>query len=279
MPPNRCADVKNNNLIKYNSGSSPGPFFFIMSLNPALYLLPTALSDAPVSHYIPDWNFEIMGQLRYFIVENMRTARRWIRRCDPSFSFNNITMMELNRHTPADHLTTMLEPLRRGEAVGLMSEAGCPAVADPGADIVAIAQKEGLKVVPMVGPSSILLSLMASGFNGQSFCFHGYLPIDDSERRKALLRLEKESEKDNRTQIFIETPYRNNRLLLMMAEVLQPDTRICVGVDITDPQNESILTKTASEWKSTRYDINKRPAIFLLYREGFERHKRVKKRR
>lgn len=250
-----------------------------MSLNPALYLLPTALSDAPVSHYIPDWNLEIMGQLRYFIVENMRTARRWIRLCDPSFSFNNITMMELNRHTPADHLTAMLEPLRRGEAVGLMSEAGCPAVADPGADIVAIAQKEGLKVVPMVGPSSILLSLMASGFNGQSFCFHGYLPIDDSERRKALLRLEKESEKDNRTQIFIETPYRNNRLLLMMAEVLQPDTRICVAVDITDPQNESILTKTASEWKSTRYDINKRPAIFLLYREGFERHKRVKKRR
>lgn len=174
--------------------------------------------------------------------------------------------MELNNHTPAREVTEMLHPLREGNPMGVMSEAGCPAVADPGSDVVAIAQREGLKVVPLVGPSSILMGLMGSGFNGQSFCFHGYLPIDEKQKRQRLLQLERESEKENRTQIFIETPYRNNRLMSLMAETLRGDTRICVACNITDPDGESILTRTVAEWRQSKYDYGKKPTIFLLYR-------------
>lgn len=232
----------------------------------ALYLLPVGLSEADPDRVMPQGTLEILGQLRHFVVENARTARRWIRRCLPDFSFDGVEMVELNRHTSADEIAGMLAPLREGKPLGVMSEAGCPAVADPGADVVAIAQKEGFKVVPLVGPSSILMGLMGSGFNGQSFCFHGYLPIEDRERRKALTRLEQESEKLDRTQIFIETPYRNNRLVQLLAETLRPDTRLCVAADITDPEREEIRTLTAREWSRRKYDYNKRPAIFLIYR-------------
>lgn len=249
-------------------------------LTPALYLIPTELSGAPTKNVIPQNNIELMGSIRYFIVENLRTARRWIRRCIPGFSFENVEMVELNRHTSPEEFSRMLDPLRSGNAVGLMSEAGCPAVADPGADIVAIAQRERLKVVPLVGPSSILMSLMASGFNGQSFCFHGYLPIDESERRQTLLQLERESERIDRTQIFIETPYRNNRLLAFISETLMADTLVCVACDITDPQREEILTMPAEKWRNLNYNFDKRPAIFLIYR-GFRKGMKfaVKKRR
>lgn len=232
----------------------------------ALYLLPVGLSDALPESVIPSGNIEILKQLKFFVVENLRTARRWIKRCDPSFSFEGVEMIELSEHTPQREIAEMLEPLRNGNPIGVMSEAGCPAVADPGADIVAMAQSEGLKVVPLVGPSSILMSLMASGFNGQSFCFHGYLPIDEKEKRQTLLRLERESEKENRTQIFIETPYRNNKLLKLMADTLAPDTAVCVASDITDPQKESVVSKTAAKWRTADYDYAKRPAIFLIYR-------------
>lgn len=225
------------------------------------------MSDVQPSAVIPAFNNEILSGLRYFIVENVRTARRWIRRCDPSFSFEGVEFKELNGHTPREEVWQMLNPLRSGEPVGVMSEAGCPAVADPGADVVAIAQKEGLKVVPLVGPSSILMSLMGSGFNGQSFCFHGYLPIDEKERRHCLRHLERESEKENRTQIFIETPYRNNKLLGMMAETLLPDTLVCVACNLTDREKESIKTRKASEWRRGGWDYNKQPAIFLIYRQ------------
>lgn len=237
----------------------------------ALFLIPVGLSDAKPQTVIPEGNLQIMRQLRYFVVENLRTARRWIRRCDPGFSFEGVEMVELSEHTPAQEVSAMLRPLREGNPIGVMSEAGCPAVADPGADIVAIAQNEGLKVVPLVGPSSILMGLIASGFNGQSFCFHGYLPIDEKEKREKLLRLERESERESRTQIFIETPYRNNRLLELMTTVLAPDTRICVASDITDPEKESIKSKTVSDWRSSDYDYSKRPTIFLLYRGGVGR--------
>ena len=159
--------------------------------------------------------------------------------------------------------------------MGVMSEAGCPAVADPGADIVALAQREGYRVEPLVGPSSILMGLMGSGFNGQSFCFHGYLPIDDKEKSHVLRRLESESARENRTQIFIETPYRNNKLLELIAETLAPDTKVCVAVDITDPERESIITHTVADWKKTRYDYNKRPTIFLIYRGAHEGKKLI----
>ena len=235
-------------------------------ISTALYLLPVGLSDTSPENVIPLFNIEIMRGLRYFIVENIRTARRWIRRCDRNFSFEEVEFYELNQHTPASEVSKMLDPLRKGLSMGVMSEAGCPAVADPGADVVSIAQREGLKIVPLVGPSSILMGLMGSGFNGQSFCFHGYLPIDDKARRQALQKLERESERENRTQIFIETPYRNNRLLQMMAETLASDTRICVACNVTDIEAESILTKNAGIWRKTIFDYNKKPAIFLLYR-------------
>ena len=235
-------------------------------ITPALYLFPTEMSTAPVSNVIPPHNIDIMEGIRYFVVENLRTARRWIRKCIPGFSFDGVERVELNRHTSPDEISGMLEPLRRGEAVGVMSEAGCPAVADPGADLVAIAQREGLKVVPLVGPSSILMSLMGSGFNGQSFCFHGYLPIDEKQRRRALSQLERESERDDRTQIFIETPYRNNRMVAVLAESLSPDTLVCVAADITDPEKETILTMPVKKWKTFNYNFDKRPAIFLIYR-------------
>lgn len=206
------------------------------------------------------------------MVENVRTARRWIRRCDPSFSFEGVEFAELNTHTLAADVGSLIRPLREGHSVGVISEAGCPAVADPGADIVAAAQREGYRVVPLVGPSSILMSVMGSGFNGQSFCFHGYLPIEEKDKRQALQKLERESERENRTQIFIETPYRNNKMLQLLVETLQPDTLVCVAADITDPEKESILTLSASQWRTQTYDYAKRPAIFLIYRGFAARH-------
>lgn len=236
-------------------------------LQVALYLLPIGISDAPPAETVPSWNIEIMKRLKHFVVENVRTARRWIRRCDPGFSFDGVEFIELNTHTDASEVPGMLEPLRCGYPMGVMSEAGCPAIADPGADIVAAAQREGLQVVPLVGPSSILLSLMGSGFNGQSFCFHGYLPIYERERRHALQRLEKESERENRTQIFIETPYRNGKLMSLMTEVLANDTKVCVACDLTDPEKQKILTRDIAEWrKNPGENLDKHPAVFLLYR-------------
>lgn len=239
-------------------------------LTPALYLLPVGLGDTSPTEILPARNIEIMRKIRHFIVENIRTARRCIRRCDPEFSFDNVEFMELNIHTPPEEVSRMLAPLREGVPMGVMSEAGCPAVADPGADVVAIAQREGLKVVPLVGPSSILMGLMGSGFNGQSFCFHGYLPINDKEKRNVLLKLERDSESANRTQIFIETPYRNNKLLALMTETLSPDTKVCVACNITAP-DETIETRTVAQWKKAEYDFSKRPSIFLLFRERINR--------
>lgn len=238
------------------------------TLNPALYLIPSGLSDADPAAVMPALNFKVTEGIRHFVVENVRSARRWIRRCLPEFSFEDVSFTELDTHTSPFEISAMLQPLRDGHPVGVISEAGCPAVADPGADIVALAQAEGFEVKPLVGPSSILLGLMGSGFNGQSFCFHGYLPIQEGPRRQTLRRLETESERENRTQIFIETPYRNNKTLAFLAETLQPDTPICVAADITAPGRESIVTKKASEWRGATYDYGKRPAIFLFYRGG-----------
>ena len=247
------------------------------SLSPALFLIPTGLSNAAPSDVLPRLCLDVMKDLRFFIVENLRTARRWIRRCDPSFSFEGVTFFELNEHTTLMEVGAMLDPLRQGHSVGVMSEAGCPAVADPGADVVALAQREGLKVVPLVGPSSILMGLMGSGFNGQSFCFHGYLPIEEGERRNALRRLERESEKENRTQIFIETPYRNEKMFSMLLDSLLPDTKICVACDITAP-GEYIVSKECREWKKAPVPpVRKRPAIFLIYR-GSKAEERGKRR-
>lgn len=239
-----------------------------MNIETALYLLPVGISDATPADVLPATNIHIMSQLRYFVVENVRTARRFLRRCDPAFPIDECDFRELNRHTSPMEVSSMLDPLRAGHPVGVMSEAGCPAVADPGASVVAIAQREGMRVVPLVGPSSILLSLMGSGFNGQGFAFHGYLPVEPARKAEALRTLDSESGRRDMTQIFIETPYRNNKMVELMARTLRPDTLMCVACDVTDPERESILTLPASEWRKRTYDYDKRPAIFLIYRQG-----------
>lgn len=239
-----------------------------MELNAALYLIPVNISDAPLNDVIPAGNLDIVRGIKHLIVENIRTARRFLRRWDREFDIDSITFYELNGHTDLRQVGAYLDPLRHGEPMGVMSEAGCPAVADPGAMVVEIAQREKLKVVPLVGPSSILMSLMASGFNGQGFAFNGYLPIEGKERLQALRDLENLCARKGQTQIFIETPYRNNRMLQFLADSLRGDTLLCVACDITDPEKETIITRKASEWKKNKIDFDKRPAIFLIHREG-----------
>lgn len=234
-------------------------------ISPALYLLPVAISDAPVSHTIPQHNIEIMCGIRHFIVENVRTARRFMKLCCRDIDIDAMTFYELNGHTDPAAVSGYLDALRRGEPVGVMSEAGCPAVADPGADVVAIAQREGLKVVPLVGPSSIIMALMGSGFNGQGFAFVGYLPIVPAERAKRVRDLEASAARTHTTYIFIETPYRNNKLVAFLGDHLRPDTLLCVASDITSETAESIVTRPAAKWRKANYDYDKRPAIFLIH--------------
>ncbi len=236
-----------------------------MNLSPALYLVPVEISSADVDRVLPPENLRIVRDIRYFIVENVRTARRALRRWHRDFPIDESTFFELNGHTPAEEISSFLDPLRQGMPVAVMSEAGCPAVADPGAAVVEIAQRERLKVVPLVGPSSILLSLMASGFNGQGFAFNGYLPIREGEKAKALRDLEARCRNLGQTQIFIETPYRNNRMIDFLASTLRPDTLLCVACDVTDPERESVITLPAAKWKSAPKDYDKRPAIFLIH--------------
>lgn len=235
-----------------------------MEVENALYLLPVNISDTPLREVLPDWNIEVLHGIRHFIVENIRTARRFLRKAVRDFPIEECSFSELNRHTDPDEISSFLEPLRQGMPLGVMSEAGCPAVADPGAQAVAIAQKENFKIVPLVGPSSILMALMGSGFNGQCFCFKGYLPIAPDEKAKILKELESESARRDQTQIFIETPYRNNRTIELMGSTLRPDTLVCVACDITGP-TQFIKTRRAADWKKGGEDFDKRPAIFLIH--------------
>lgn len=229
------------------------------------------MSGAPLNQVLPAGNVVIVRDLKYFVVENVRSARRFLKRCDPSIDISTITFFELNRHTDLQDVDKFLDPLRAGESMGVMSDAGCPAVADPGAIVVAVAQKEGMTVRPLVGPSSILMGIMASGFNGQGFSFHGYLPIEDAKKADTLKRLESESRRLSMTQIFIETPYRNEKLLAFMAKHLQDATRICVACDLTDADHEMVATRSVAQWKaliakgSRETKIAKRPAVFLIY--------------
>ena len=232
---------------------------------PALYLIPVPLSDGDLAQVLPTGNLTLVRQIRHFVVENVRTARRFLKKCDRDIVIDDLTFAELNGHTPANEVEAMLAPLERGESVGLLSEAGCPAIADPGADLVAIAQRKGLRVRPLVGPSSILMGLMASGFNGQSFAFVGYLPIEATARQRKLKELEQRIVRDDQTQIFIETPYRNQALLSDLLKHLPATLRLCVAVDITGEQ-ESIVTRTIGQWKAHPKQLEKVPTIFLLYK-------------
>ncbi len=233
-------------------------------MSPALYLIPVELGDTPQERVLPAYNREVILGIRHFIVEEVRSARRFLKRVDRDIDIDSLTFYPMGKHADAALFASYLRPLEAGEAMGVISEAGCPAVADPGADVVAIAQKKGLRVVPLVGPSSMILAVMASGLNGQSFAFHGYLPIDAAERVKRLKQLEVRAQQEHQTQLFIETPYRNAKLFETLCSTLRPQTRICVAAGITTDE-EWIQTKTVAEWRRQRLpDLSKIPAIFLM---------------
>lgn len=235
-----------------------------MSDKPTLYLFPVALGDTPLQNVLPSHNIDIISSIKYFIVENIRSARRFLKACDRSIDIDQLTFFTLNEHTDHATIPSMLEPMAQGHSMGIISEAGCPAIADPGADVVAIAQQRGYNIVPLVGPSSILLSLMASGFNGQSFAFNGYLPIDQNSRNAKLKEMDRRIRRERQTQIFIETPYRNNKLIEELSRSLPGDVMLCVASDITG-QKQSIITRRLSQWSKASYDYNKIPTIFLLF--------------
>lgn len=231
----------------------------------SLFLIPVTIGDTDHSRVLPEYNREIILRIKHFIVENVRTARRFLKKAEPSLVIDNLMFYELNKHTSVEDVAGFLAPLAEGEHVGVISEAGCPAIADPGADIVAIAQRRGYPVVPLVGPSSILLSLMASGFNGQSFAFHGYLPIEASERTAAIKRLEGRIYSENQTQLFIETPYRGNKLVEDLIRTCRPSTKLCIASDITC-DDEYIRTRPVKDWAGKVPDLSKKPTIFLIYK-------------
>lgn len=231
----------------------------------ALYLIPVTLGDTPIENVLPQYNSTLIAQIRHFIVEDVRSARRFLRKVDPQFDIDGSQFFELNKHTSPDVVAGYLKPLQSGRPMGVISEAGCPAVADPGADVVAIAQRKGLKVVPLVGPSSIILSVMASGFNGQSFAFNGYLPIKPEERAKKLHQLEQRIYNEEQTQLFIETPYRNGKMLEDILKNCRPQTKLCIAANLTC-EGEYVHTRTVKEWKGKLPDLSKIPCIFLLYK-------------
>lgn len=231
----------------------------------ALYLIPVTLGDTAINSVLPTYNKEVIVQIKHFIVEDIRSARRFLKKVERSIDIDTLTFYPLNKHTDATAISTYLAPLQKGESMGVISEAGCPAVADPGADVVAIAQRKKLKVVPLIGPSSIILSVMASGFNGQSFAFNGYLPIEQGERAKKIKALEHRVYNEDQTQLFIETPYRNQKMLQEILDTCRSQTRLCIAANITC-EDESIRTKKIQEWKKKQPEIGKVPCIFLLYK-------------
>lgn len=232
----------------------------------ALYLLPVTLGDTAIDKVLPAYNAGIIREIKHFIVEDVRSARRFLKKVDREIDIDTLSFYPLNKHTSPEDISGYLNPLAEGHSMGVISEAGCPAVADPGADVVAIAQRRNLKVVPLVGPSSIILSVMASGFNGQSFAFHGYLPIEPAERSKRLKELEGRIYSEHQTQLFIETPYRNHKMLDDILKACRPQTKLCIAANITC-EGEYIKTRTVKEWKGTALpDLSKIPCIFLLYK-------------
>lgn len=231
----------------------------------SLYLIPVTLGDTPIERVLPAYNKEIILSIRHFIVEEVRTARRFLKQVDRNINIDELTFYPMGKHADAALFSKYLDALRKGEDMGVISEAGCPAVADPGADVVAIAQREGHKVVPLVGPSSILLAVMGSGFNGQSFAFHGYLPIAPADRAKRLKQLESRSAAEHQTQLFIETPYRNHKIIADILATCNPRTKLCIASGLTTDK-EYICSKTIKEWKQTTLpDLNKIPTIFAIY--------------
>ena len=229
-----------------------------------LYLIPAPLGHGDISLVVPLGVKNIVATLDTFIVENAKTARQYLAELGLSTPLQHIQLKVLNEHTRPEELIILLKPLLSGRNVGLMSDAGCPAVADPGADFIKLAHANRIRVVPLAGPSAILLALMASGLNGQRFAFHGYLPVSIEQRIKKIAELEKTSNTLDQTEIFIEAPYRNRKLLQSLLETCRESTLLCLATDIT-LASESITTRRIKEWKSCLTDINRRPTVFLLY--------------
>jgi 16S rRNA (cytidine1402-2'-O)-methyltransferase len=230
-----------------------------------LYLIPSMLGEGVIEHSIPFYNMEIIKSLTFFIVEEIRTARRFIKKISPDFEIENAQFLIFNEHTKNEDISVFIAPLLEGINIGILSEAGMPCVADPGSQIVASAHEKGIRVVPLTGPSSIFLSLMASGFNGQNFVFHGYLPIEKANRIKKIKEIEKTVYSNDQTQIFIETPYRNQQLYQSLLETCNNSTLLCIACDLTT-QDEFIKIKTIHQWKGSKPEINKRQCVFLLYK-------------
>lgn len=235
-------------------------------MNPGnLYLIPALLGDSRADEVIPSGIKKLVSKIEYFVVEDLRSARRLLKKIDPEINIDALQFELLNEHTDPADIPPLLGPLLKGRQTGLMSEAGSPCVADPGSSLVALAHEHSIKVVPLSGPSSINLALMASGFNGQHFVFHGYLPVEHKRRISALKSLEQQAYQKDQTQIFIETPYRNIKMFESILSACSPSTRLCIAANITTP-DEIILTRSLSEWKKQPPDIHKQPAVFLLYK-------------
>ncbi len=237
-----------------------------MNAKGTLYLIPSTLGEDSPVNVLPGIVPETISRLRHFIVEDVRTARRFLKKILPDIVIDDLSFEILNEHTVADEIPALLAPLMEGEDLGLLSEAGLPCVADPGSLLVGYAHENGIKTVPLPGPSSIFLALMASGFNGQNFAFHGYLPIDKRERLQKIRELETAVYQKDQTQIFIETPYRNQQMLQAITGACRPQTRICIAIDLTLP-GETIISGMVSQIREiATIDLRKKPAVFLLYR-------------
>ncbi|MEZ4842239.1 MAG: SAM-dependent methyltransferase [Flavobacteriaceae bacterium] len=231
-----------------------------------LYLIPTTLSETEPLEVLPISVKKIVEQVDSYIVENEKSARRFIKKISPKKSQPSLKIHLLDKFTSGSETVNYLDACLRGEHVGLLSEAGVPAIADPGATMVKLAHQKGIRVVPLVGPSSIIMAMMASGLNGQNFAFNGYLPIEKADRKRSIQKLEKLSFEKDQSQLFIETPYRNDKMLADLLQYLSPDTLLCVAVDITAP-TEFIKTYSVKEWKQQQIDLHKRPAIFIIHKK------------
>lgn len=228
-----------------------------------LYLIPNTLGATSPEMVVAPLVIKVIESLNHFVVENEKQARKYIKAVCPSKNQSQLQIETINKYTETSAIPNYLMPCFNGYSIGVISDAGCPGVADPGAQIVAEAHLQGITVIPLVGPSSLLLGLMGSGLNGQNFAFHGYLPIDKNERKLVIKKLEKQSIENNQTQLFIETPYRNNALLSQLLEVLNPQTFVCIACDLT-LTSEYILTKTVAQWKKIKVDLHKRPTLFIF---------------
>lgn len=253
--------IKNASIYTDNKKTlmKPNPFLG------KLYLIPTTLGESNLEDVLPQIVKRTIEFIDDYIVENEKTARKFIKNIFPEKVQASLRLSTLNKHTEISEHSKMIQACIEGKNIGLMSEAGCPGVADPGAVIVKLAHEKGIQVVPLVGPSSILLAIMASGMNGQSFAFNGYIPIEKSEKRTAIKNLEKLSQDKNQSQIFIETPFRNNKMLDDILQALNPSTHLCVAADITLP-TEYIKTMRVSDWKKAQIDLHNRPTIFIIHK-------------